>query len=256
MTDSSTKTDGKLPDWELEFARLIAFPTSSSLLVKQNWWRELVPEVPNDFTVSGNGTYQDWRGTFEGKLLALTITERHVVWEVRSPALVGQSGYFPTVGRFQEQLRWFLNLMSPWLGKSCPPVARIAFSAKLLHATTAVHDTYRILGNCLPAIKAILDPNPNDFALQINRRKASGLVPGLAFNRFSTWAKMNLATLVEPGRPLKWNESGSYCTLELDVNTPPEYAHILPRERLPELFRELAESGIHLAEYGDTDGSS
>jgi hypothetical protein len=232
--------------------RLIALPAGSPFAIKQQWWRDLASEVPENFTTSDGKNYFDQRGAFQGALLALTIDSRHIVWEARSPRVADLSGYYPTLGPFEEKLGWFLELLSVWLASSCPPLVRLAFSAKLLQITSTASETYDILSHYLPALKPLLDPNPNDFVLQINRRKpSSDSVPGLPINRVNTWSKLNRAVVSEPGKPFTWPEQGCYSALELDVNTAPERAEILPQEMLPRLFRELADLGQYIAKHGD-----
>jgi len=61
---------------------------------------------------------------------------------------------------------------------------------------------------------------------------------------------MNLAILQEPEKPFKWPDR-CYSTLELDINTAPEWPDILPHESLPRLFSELKSLGVEIAEHGD-----
>jgi hypothetical protein len=140
-------------------------------------------------------------------------------------------------------------LLDSWLTTSCPPLIRLALSAKLLQPAANAEEAYRVLAAHLPTVK--LDSNPNDFLLQINRRKQkSDVVDGLPINRVCTWSKMNVAIVIEPGRPIHWPD-GCYSALELDINTAPENTEILPRESLASLFTELASLGGDVAEHGD-----
>src|SRR5262249_31155500 len=124
-----------------------------------------------------------------------------------------------------------------------------AFSAKLLQPAASPEEAYRVLAAHLPAVN--LDSSPDDFLLQINRRKeTSDVVDGLPINRVCTWSKMNVAIFVEPGRPFKWPDQ-CYSALELDINTAPEKTDILPRTSLPRLFIELVSLGREIAERGD-----
>jgi hypothetical protein len=96
-----------------------------------------------------------------------------------------------------------------------------------------------------------LDPPPNDFLLQINRRKEkSEIAEGVSINRVCTWSRMNVAIHIEGGKAFKWPDR-CYTALELDINTAPERAAPLPRDSLPGLFKELAALGIEIAEHGD-----
>jgi hypothetical protein len=238
--------------WPLEFVRLIAFPTRAPFFIEQHWLRDLVSkdgEQPDDFVSTTKKQSREDRGTFQGALLSLTVDPSHVIWEARSPDVVDVSGRFPTLGPFREKIDWFVELLSPWLSTSCPPLVRLAFSAKMLQHADTPNEAYGVLAAHLPSFK--VDPSLNDFLLQINRRKESStVVKGLAVNRMSTWSKMNVAIFVEPGKPFKWPEE-CYSALELDINTAPENADILPRELLPQLFGELASLGMNIAERRD-----
>ncbi|MCI0462047.1 MAG: hypothetical protein L0Z62_34275 [Gemmataceae bacterium] len=236
--------------WQVEFVRLIAFPASPPVFLDQNWWKDLVVEQPDDFVSTRKKEYRDDRGSFHGVLLSLTVDFTRVVWEARPPAVVDQSGNFPTLdGPFRDKLGWFVELLNPWLTTSCPPLRRLAFSAKLLQPAASAKEAYRVLAAQLPTVN--LDSYPNDFFLQINRRKeTSDVVAGLPINRVSAWSKMNVAVSIEPGKLFQWPDR-CYSALELDINTAPERTEILPRDSLPRLFQELKELGVDIAERGD-----
>jgi hypothetical protein len=173
------------------------------------------------------------------------------VWLAKSPGDVGDlPGVLPTLGPFREKIDWFVALLTPWLANSCPPLKRLAFTGKLLQSASTAREAYRVLAAHLPAVN--LEQNPNDFMLQINRRRDSRVVAGLPINRVSTWSKLNVTFLTESQgeTPFRWPEN-CYSALELDVNTAPEIADILPRESLPRLFGELASLGVEIAERGD-----
>jgi hypothetical protein len=118
----------------------------------------------------------------------------------------------------------------------------------MLQASATQKGAFEVLAAHLPGVK--LEPNPNNFVLQINRRKDSNVVKGLALNRVSTWAKMDVVFSVEPGRPFQWPEN-CYSALDLDINTAPEQTDVLPRECLRELLRELKDHAVAIAEHGD-----
>jgi hypothetical protein len=248
----NVSTKGPLPApsaWQLEFARLIAFPASPPFFMDQQWWQDLASEQAEEFVSTRKEHFREDRGRFKGVLLSLTVDLTRIVWEARPPAVVDRSGNFPTLGPFREKLDWFVELQSPWLMSSCPPLIRFALSAKLLQTAASAEEAYRVLAAHLPAMN--LDSKPDDFLLQINRRKpSSDVVDGLPINRVCTWSKMNVAIFMEPGKPFKWPDQ-CYSALELDINTAPEKTDILPRESLPRLFRELASLGADIAEHGD-----
>jgi hypothetical protein len=171
------------------------------------------------------------------------------MWLVEPSSEAGDlPGDLPTLGPFREKVDWFVELLSPWLANSCPPLVRLAFAGKLLQPAATQQEAYRLLAAKLPTVR--LEPNPNDFVFQINRRKFSTVVNGLPINRVSTWSKMNIAFTVEPGKPFTWPDH-CYTALELDINTAPEKTDILPHESLPRVFKELASLGVDIAERGD-----
>jgi hypothetical protein len=236
--------------WQLEFARLIAFPAQPPISLEQHWWQNVAGEPPKDSASTREDNVRAERGSFQGVLLALTVHPNRIIWEARSRAVVDWSGNFPTLGPFREKLDWFVELLGPWLMNSCPSVLRLALSAKLLQTAASAEEAYQVLAVYLPDVKKELDSNPNDFLLQINRRKTSEVVDRLDINRMCTWSKMNIAIFVEPGKPFEWPQR-CYSALELDINTAPENTDILPSASLPRLFSELASLGKGIADRGD-----
>ncbi len=236
--------------WQVEFVRLIGFPANPAVLLDQNWWVGVAGSKPDDFVSIRSKELRDDRGTFEGALLSVTVDFNRVIWEARPPAVVDQSGIFPTFdGPFREKLDWFTALLDPWLTATCPPLLRLAFSAKLLQPAATTQGAYRVLATHLPGVS--FDPPPNDFLLQLNRRKEkSAVVESVPINRVSTWSRMNIAVWREPGKPFKWPDR-CYSALELDINTAPESFESLPKAALPRLFKELASLGVEIAERGD-----
>ncbi len=249
--------EGRLPAvsaWQLEFARLIAFPADPPFFLDQHWWQDLASGEPEDFVSTRKKHTREDRGSFQGVVLSLRVDLSRVEWLIQPPVEVDElPGNLPTIGPFREKVDWFVDLLSPWLANLCPPLVRLAFTGKLLQAAATQQEAYRVLAAHLPAVN--FDPNPNDFLLQINRRKTSTIVPDLPLNRMSTWSKLNVTLSVEspsttPRQKFMWPDN-CYTAVELDINTAPESTQILPREPLPRLFRELASLGVEIAERGD-----
>ncbi|SRR6266540_788273 len=247
---------GRLPAasaWQLEFARLIAFPADPPFFLEQHWWQDLASEQPEDSVLTRKKYTREDRGSFQGVVLSLAVDLSRVVWLVQPSGEVDESaGNLPTIGHFREKVDWFVELLSPWLEHACPSLVRLAFTGKLLQAAATPQAVYRILGAHLHLPAEVLDPNPNDFLFQVNRRRISTVVPGLPLNRISAWSKLNVTLSVEsPARTPFRSPDTCYSAVELDINTVPERAEILPRESLPRLFRELACLGVEIAERGD-----
>ena len=102
----------------------------------------------------------------------------------------------------------------------------------------------------LPGVKLI--PQPNDFLYHVNRRRDSRTVQGLQINRMSTWSKLNILLFVQPGEPFSWPDK-CYIAVQVDINTAPEKAQVLPAKLLPELFDELMAFALEIAARGDVE---
>ncbi len=249
MNATTDTSESARSAWQLEFVRLVAFPADLRPSTDQDWWKDAASEIPDDFVSTRKKHTREDRGSCQGTVLSLTVNPSRVEWLVQP---IGESGdgpiRLPTLGLLHEKVDWFVELVNPWLADSCPPLMRLAFHGKLLQAAATQREGYKILSRFLP--KVDLEPNPNDFLLQINRRTNSTVVDGLGLNRVSTWSKLNVAFAVQPGTPFKWPEA-CYGALELDVNTAPEFPGPLPSRLLPRLFRELASLAVEIAERGD-----
>jgi len=148
--------------WQLEFVRLIAF-SASSVGIDHRWWQELTSERPSESTQTFD------RGLFSGTLLSCVVERQHIVWEARSRNAVSPAtgGRFPTLGPLKEKLPWFVELMSPWLASSCPPILRLALSAKLLQLAASQTEAYRVLARHLPAASRSWTRNQTIFSCRL-----------------------------------------------------------------------------------------
>jgi hypothetical protein len=234
-----------LPAWQLEFARLFAYPAESALSTEQHWWQDLAGQAPDFESPQPTQSSKVSNGTFKGTRLSLTIDRNCIVWKVQP---VPKAGDLPTLGPFREKFDWVVEFLTPWLANSCPPIRRLAFGGKLLQPAATQQEAFQILAAKLPGVK--LEPNPNDLILQINRRRDSNAVKGLPLNRVSTWSKMNVPYSAQPRTPFQWPEN-CYSAVELDINTAPEKTELLPHQSLARLLRELADLGVEIAERGD-----
>jgi hypothetical protein len=249
MTTAAEGPSTVVTAWQLESARLVAFPAEPALFLEQHWWQDLTSGQPEDHVSARKKNLREERGSFQGVSLSLRIDPTRVEWSIQPPGeFEDPLESYPTIGSFREKVNWFVGLLGSWLADSCPPLLRLAFAGKLLQSTGTQQEAYRILGAYLPA--ANLNPNPNDFLFQVNRRRMSTVVPGLPINRVTSWSKLNVALSMPPRAPFSWPEN-CYSAVELDMNTAPERSEVLPRELLPQLFEELVSLGVEIAERGD-----
>jgi hypothetical protein len=70
MNVSSKDPSQAVSAWQLEFARLIAFPTEPPLFTDQHWWREVASEQPEDFVSIQKRLMREDRGSFHGAVLS------------------------------------------------------------------------------------------------------------------------------------------------------------------------------------------
>jgi hypothetical protein len=244
-------TISESPAWQLEFARLIAFPAEPAPGMNQNWWQELAGGKPDDHKLTQTKGSHEERGTFQGVGLSLRIDYHRIEWLIEPLGKLDESdGSLPTIGPFRDTIPWFARLMTSWLGKPAPPVLRLAFVCKLLQPAERQENVYRVLEHMLHYVK--LTPRPNDFLYHVNRRRNSKVVGGLEINRMSTWSKMNILFSCEPGKAFTWPEKG-YSAVQLDINTAPEKGGILPAALVSPLFEELVRFGLEIAERGDVE---
>jgi hypothetical protein len=178
MNDTMEPTVPAVSAWQLESARFIAFPVDSPLFMKQHWWQDLAGQ-PEDFRSTKTKQSVEEHGSFQGVTLSLTLDRNRVMWSVKPSAELGElPDELPILGPFREKLAWFVELLTLWLAKSCPPIRRLALGGKLLQVAATQQDAFRVLSCYLPGVN--FEPNlPNDFILQTNRRRQSAVVEGL-----------------------------------------------------------------------------
>jgi hypothetical protein len=79
----------------------------------------------------------------------------------------------------------------------------------------------------------------------------------MRINRMSTWSAANLvfSELVASHQGLRvQGEGGTYaCRLELDINTPPDYAGAIAPAVAPAVLDELMALGTEIARRGDVE---
>src|SRR5207302_5190653 len=96
---SNPKVAGVSP-WQLEFARLFAYPVESPLTTEQHWWEDLAGQ-PDDFELHQKKLRRKVSGTFNGTRLSLTIDHDRIVWEVQPTQPSPELGELPTLGPFR-----------------------------------------------------------------------------------------------------------------------------------------------------------
>lgn len=239
--------------WQAQSLRLVAFPETSPVAHKREWWEELVGTQPE--TLLRRGTTQEEAGVWEAASLTVSVNPVLIQWSVAPPLDLENLGKGPRLlGPFRDRTTHFTELMERWLTLANLPLKRLAFVASLAQPADDHAAGYKTLSSYLPDVK--LDPRSSDFLYRINRRRRSREIPAnLDINRLTSWYVAKLVTSFGAGTPegvtMVDKEEHTYCVLEMDINTMAEYLGVFPQEKLASLLRELAAIADEIASKGD-----
>lgn len=237
-----------IDEWQVQTARLTAFPLSSQLDLAQTWMEDVTGKAPSEF----NKTLGETRtvGEIDECRLLLLINSKIIQWQV-FPKLDPTMEGIPSLGQIGSCLNWFTNAMSRWFSNA-PTVKRIGLGVSLYQPTSSESHAYEILNRYLRNVS--IDVNCMDFHFQINRRipSQSG-IDGLLINRLTKWyaAQFELGIETPTGENIRAVKS-DICCLDLDVNSVAEFKDTLPSEKLEKLFVEFGSLACEIAEHGDS----
>ena len=247
-----------IADWDAESLRLSAFPTPASPIEDVGWWAALMGEPPEVEVVRPREGGRRKEGAFElGRLVIQTSPARIDLQAIPSHEQEATGGDFLFIGKFEQVLERFAEVMNRWLNlDSCPEIRRIAFGAVLISPVDSRVSGYRQLATYLPSVT--IDPeNSTDFLYNINRpRDSAAGIPNLKINRLSKWSVAHISTagLVVESTGISYHgvPQGHFaCRLELDINTAAERREPLPREEVPSVWQELLNLGKEIVIDGD-----
>jgi hypothetical protein len=255
MTRASCNHRADPADWRAETLRLTTFHAPALLEKTSGWWARVTGVDPETVVNKPKGGERAEVGVYEEWPLALQVQQRpeaRVDWIASGfPLGDGDLDSPPLMPRLVS----FTEVVKRWLGSTCPEIKRMAFGAALNLPVADRVEGYRALSNYL---NFDLDPeSSSDFLYQINRRRNSGVVAGVAVNRLMKWSVgvRHLKTLTIPlDGQLPQEEtprSAHHCRLELDINTTPEVTAPLPQERAAALVDEMVEWSLEIIRQGD-----
>ena len=244
-------------DWQAETLRLSAFLVQPIVPAEMRFWEPLVGRAPDEVSSRPQQQLVMEQGPLLTGRISVEARNNRIDWRL-FPDLGNHPHALPAVGPYEIREQDFRKLMQRWLN-DCPPVHRLAYGGVLLHSTESLTDAYRRLDDLLPGVD--VDPeNTQDFTYRINRRRASHRsIQELTINRISTWsADQVVETLVEPyaagqytPRVTQMPGRVSFCRLELDINTAPEFGHAFDKNAVLNIFDELVDLGNEIATRGD-----
>jgi hypothetical protein len=182
---------------------------------------------------------------FEGGLLSLTVTPSRIEWGFMVPDPgFGENQAVP----LGQHLDPFRHVAHRWL-EDCPALSRLAFGYILRLPVGSREDGYERISSYL---NFDLDPTSFDFTYQINRPRPSEIVgPDLTINRLARWSVARTMRVEMTGNHVMHVPRGSFCRLELDINTAAERVEPLPAQSLRELYDELIGLGREIVQEGD-----
>lgn len=255
----ASETPRELPErtaWHAQYLRMIAFPVEPQVLTDQNWWRDVAGAEPDSST--RKLPKREDTGIFEDSALALEVDPFRVKWTI-SPHLDPENlpESVPTLGPVFARRDRFIEVMRKWL-ENAPTIKRLAFAGSLLQFVDTREDGYARLNQYLTHTD--VDTKTSDFMYRVNRRRSSNTeIEGLEVNRLCTWAcaafKIGIRAQSMPNgevKDLTLQEGKNACILELDINTVPvSKGTELPQDRLADIFAELVDFGLEIAERGD-----
>jgi hypothetical protein len=163
----------------------------------------------------------------------------------------------PDLGRFAAAQQEFSRLVEVWLVRNdVPDVARMAFGAVVKHYEDSRRSGYQRLPDYVPIR---VSPDSSDFMYQINLPVDSRTgVEQLQINRLSKWSiaalrRFSATVNVGSGHAHQdVSEPVFAFRIEVDINTSPSFERPLPRERLVDIYRELANFGLEIITSGIT----
>src|SRR5689334_11288738 len=235
--------------WQTNSLRLTVFPSPTADIDNKNWWEAAVGSAPETITSKRQLGETSFEGNLGNGRLKLTVTPLRIDW-FYSPYLDNspdEGVRLLTLGLFEQQLSIFQDLIVRWLSevKGLNSV-RLAFGTLLFQPVTNRNEGYKLL---IPYLRHVeIDPeNSSDLFYQINRQRNSiSPIQNLSINRLSKWSVIRLQPVIglsnSPG-VLHQLEDVYASSLELDVNTTPDYEGEFNSDQLRTICNELIDLG-------------
>lgn len=246
-----------LNEWYVDLLRFTGFPTPDFQIQEPSWWQYIVGE-PSETKVfhPRKRQFQD-KGIFKEGELILEIEPFRIDWIYR----VTQSEFDQiknSLGLLSEASKSFNESIQKWFDvDNFPTLQRLAFGALLIQPVKNRKSGYnRISKYLINSVK--LDPeSSSDFLYQINRPRDSKLnFPELKINRLTKWSvqthKHFGVAVGKESKTVYESEESFACRLELDINTMPNIKNRFNSDDSKNIFNELVNLGIEIAEKGDT----
>ena len=242
--------------WEAETLRFTAFPPPSVSFEIRPLWEQLVGHAPEEITEKPQLGFRQETGPLGDQHLFIVqqLSRVDIIFGVHPSrsASVPEMQLIST-GSYDRASSEHTPVVRRWLA-TAPTLGRLAYGPVLIHRVNGKEEGYRVLQRLLPRLP--IDPvNSQDLFWQINRPRASAVIPELRLNKLTRWTVIRgrrLEVVQGVGQvelvqtPL---DELSAVRLETDLFTDP--ARPLPSEEVMNLFDELQSLAHEIMEHGD-----
>lgn len=248
-------TAANLPElkaWVANSLRMTAILSPVAQLPKHSLWEELFGQPPENITSQPRTGVKQEDGLFEGGRLRVIVQPARIDWLLNVDDYQLTNSPILSIGQFEDLLNLFVDKMTRWLEIS-PPLQRLAFGSISLLPMDGESSARQQLFAYLPFNPQNFE-NAQEFLYQINRpRSSTSGISNLQINRLSKWSSIRWKSVNILPNVSNYSEypDSFACCIELDINTSPEYHEDLPKEKLPQIFRELVDLGKQIVKEGD-----
>jgi len=260
MSRTPKRPTAPVSSWRAQVMRATFFPAPGTPLTADSWWNDAVGGEPESRLVRPAARQRQEEGPFEdGGRLVLSINPLGIVqWTLTAEPPKDVPENIPTVGAVEEIAKPFIGLLNRWFrSPTWMSASRLAFGTTALLPVEGQREGYETLAPYLPAVT--IDPvNSSDFQYRINRpRPSASRVPGLSFNRLSTWSvyKMSMMSIVASPETVAVSPSVMReqfcCAVELDINTVPSFTGPFSSADASAVMTELERLAIEILAKGD-----
>lgn len=223
-----------------------------------NWWEEIVGEAPEKRDERPRVGESHSTGTYAGGELVMSLSPVRIDWNWNKLLTDDVSDAIPVIGPLPEAIETFKNAMKKWIDYQIP-TRRLAFGAVLIQPVENAVDGYKRIQEYVESVKLDID-HMSEFLYQINRsRPSTTAVADLVINRLTQWSIMEFRPISIHGvlgstgdqSVTSFGDSHQAFRLGLDINTKPGNVDELPPDKMSDIFSELVEMGLEIAEKGD-----
>jgi len=249
-------------NWLARGMRVTCFCAPQRSIDAASWWASVTGGEPDSSTVRPKIGAQVHEGALGEWRLALSVLPGRIDWRLSAPGPKSpeslDASLPPTCGPFPRAGQELLALAKRWSGlEDCPPSTRLAVGAELVQPVPDKAEGYRLATRYLGATMKIDPEGSSDLLYRINRSRACSIGDDtIPVNRLSTWSILRVtgqAVLDVTGRELGrvFTSTAFALSLELDINTGPEFSGELPAALFGEALDTLFDLATEIAVKGD-----